>query len=788
MHPRGLILIALLGATCSIGEPGTARASDGTWVGLYPPPPRRSASAILDPVRHSMFVFGGGRGYMSPNCNFSGCSSQVDRNDTWELSLAGSPRWSSVGAGGSRPAARHGQAAIYDPVRDRMIVFGGYDGTAFYNDVWAVNLTGAPVWTPLSPSGSPPAARAGHSAIYDPTRDRIVIHGGVTGPNALADTWQLSLAGGGAWSRITPAGAAPLARGTHGAVYDPVRDRMVIFGGVATGTRLNDTWALVFAPSPAWVAITPTGTLPSARFGPAAAYDGTRDRLVVFGGYDGAARNDVWVLPLATGSVWTQVSPTGTPPQERWLHNAVYDPVGDELVTFAGQDTALNSAFDDVNLLALSPSPHWLANANPPAPSPRRFHSAIVDPTRDRMLVFGGEVTSGTSPFANDLWALSLAGTPLWTEIHPAGTPPTPRFSHTAILDRKRDRMIVFGGSDVVDPPFNDVWALSLSGAPNWQQLSPLGTPPAGRFDHTAIYDPVGDRMIVYGGTLNLNGSSAEVWALALSGTPTWAQLAQIGLSAVERTDHASIYDPIRQAVLSYGGRCSVGGSAIDSRFVSDLELRTLSSNVVLSVSDSTVFADQGCAAVYDGVEDRMVVFDGGHTVGNASSLSGQTWGMPLSGIPARQVLAPGGCAPPLRMSHTVVSDQARDRAVIFGGWDGFSRLHDSYALTWARSLSTPDRRPSRLTLEVPRPNPSRGDCIIGFSLPAPADVTLEVFDALGRLVKCLEQEHLGAGEHARIWAGIDTAGHPVRAGVYFVRLEAGGQRLTRRVVSLAVR
>jgi hypothetical protein len=53
----------------------------------------------------------------------------------------------------------------------------------------------------------------------------------------------------------------------------------------------------------------------------------------------------------------------------------------------------------------------------------RERHTAIYDPVRDRMLVFGG-CDASLAPL-NDVWALSLAGTPVWTHLAPSGTPPT---------------------------------------------------------------------------------------------------------------------------------------------------------------------------------------------------------------------------------------------------------------------------------------------------------------------------------------------------------------------------
>ncbi len=106
----------------------------------------------------------------------------------------------------------------------------------------------------------------------------------------------------------------------------------------------------------------------------------------------------------------------------------------------------------------------------------RDRHTAVYDPVRDRMVVFGG--CSG--PYLNDVWALSLAGTPAWTQLSPSGsTPPVARYSHTAIYDPVRDRMVVFGGSSGSGRSSlaNDVWALgwcTTCTVVDWPQAQPL--------------------------------------------------------------------------------------------------------------------------------------------------------------------------------------------------------------------------------------------------------------------------------------------------------------------------
>src|SRR2546422_4649056 len=139
--------------------------------------------------------------------------------------------WNTAAMGQPSPRYRH--TSIYDPAGQCMIVFGGTNGAgAFYSDTWRLSLTDSPAWTPLTPEGPTPPRRASHSAIYDPVRNRVLVFGGI-GPNGglvdLADVWSLSLSDT-TWSQLQPSGEGPSARSSHSAIYDPVRDRMLIFG------------------------------------------------------------------------------------------------------------------------------------------------------------------------------------------------------------------------------------------------------------------------------------------------------------------------------------------------------------------------------------------------------------------------------------------------------------------------------------------------------------------------------------------------------------------------------
>ena len=74
-------------------------------------------------------------------------------------------------------------------------------------------------------------------------------------------------------------------------------------------------------------------------------------------------------------------------------------------------------------------------------------------------------------------------------------------------------------------------------------------------------------------------------------------------------------------------------------------------------------------------------------------------------------------------------------------------------------------------------PNPTRGQATVEFALPEASEVTLEVYDVLGRRVATLEEGSKQAGRHE---VRLEADGLP--SGVYFGRLEAGGQTRTQKI------
>ena len=136
-----------------------------------------------------------------------------------------------------------------------MVVFGGYYWTTsevYLNDTWALSLEGGGSWSQLMPTGDSPSGRRDHSAVYDPIRNRMVVYGGFglffdqlgMHKRDLDDTWGLDLGGAPAWTRLAGAGGRAGRRSLHLAIYDPARDRMLVSGGQRGGNMVNDDWTL----------------------------------------------------------------------------------------------------------------------------------------------------------------------------------------------------------------------------------------------------------------------------------------------------------------------------------------------------------------------------------------------------------------------------------------------------------------------------------------------------------------------------------------------------------------
>jgi hypothetical protein len=81
------------------------------------------------------------------------------------------------------------------------------------------------------------------------------------------------------------------------------------------------------------------------------------------------------------------------------------------------------------------------------------------------------------------------------------------------------------------------------------------------------------------------------------------------------------------------------------------------------------------------------------------------------------------------------------------------------------------------------RPNPFSRSTTISFMLTSPGSVTLEIYDAAGRLVRILVDASRDAGVQSAVWDGRAETGARARAGVYHARLRVGGVTSVRSLI-----
>ena len=305
-------------------------------------------------------------------------------------------------------------------------------------------------------------------------------------------------------------------------------------------------------------------------------------------------------------------------------------------------------------------------------PSPRAGHVMMLDPVRDRLIVFGGANT-------NDVWALNLADPPAWEQLLPTGTPPSLRSGAVAGYDSLRNRMVLFGGNDATGTSLDDTWALSLGPSPAWTPIVPISPLPPARAG-TGVYDPIGDRLLIVGGVQGsypLSQELTDVWALSLS-APTWTQLSTSGIKG---GGAVVVMDPVRNRLVRYGG------STIPCPPPNPLQTFTLTPPYSWSTIDPA--GRYGHVAVYDPVQDRLLVHGGVETCPNNHMLQFEGLSAYSFGVGTWSDLGPPVTRPEIRVRPLMVYVPSRQEAVVVGGQhDGFGALTDVWRLDLSASLT----------------------------------------------------------------------------------------------------
>lgn len=764
-------------------------------------------------------------------------SEREARADLLRFALHPVPEWqdSTEDGWGStrRPPPLEGHTALLDVGGfHRTLVFGGHDATVpggpevVNGDVWQLmrqdeDLTRQVVWTWDTVKTSPdpiagrPVARWAHAAAITSDR-RMIVFGGRTASGALGDVWQLQLAvpfnAAAPWKQLAPTPdpihGSPSARWGQSAIYDAALNRMLVFGGRDAGALASaDAWALTLGATPAWQRLTPSG---QPREGHSAvAANVSYPRVWLFGGRGGAGmRNDVHEYRIDTDTWRVPTLAAGSPvPPARADHASFFG--GDEYMTIVGGELAdgtlddrvwrlrfIAPFFESTQLVwlqdpvqAKSPGPragHVLVPASVLTTS-RRFE--IYDPAGSTagvpgsvielpasakrfcwfyptmILLPGGHIFHATG---GNTGLLDLT-TNTWTNV-PGGYA-----GGTAgqVVHYAPGRVMRCGGNSRAG--LTDVIAFGAQDQTTGWTPWTLGKLQS-RILHKATLLPSGD-VLVTGGVTGLSDlvgiRRPQLW----NETTGWSDSTTLAIEPVLRSYHGT------STLLPDGRVLTSGGSSPDTQpymgcvyeppYLFDTNGDLVRQTVIAGAPDSATFGSvltlgtevvadaadivgacvmRPCAVTHDvNFEQRRVPLAFEHSGGVLHVT------LPASG----ELAPPGDYMLFLLRSVNGVAVPSIARWI---------RLRPGPV------LDAPPPSAPRLAFARPWPNPSVGNVQLHWSLARAADVRLDVLDAAGRRLRALARRTSPAGPDRASWDHRDDRGRGVPAGLYFVRLTAGGE------------
>lgn len=493
---------------------------------------------------------------------------------TWFVSASGE---SSLG---ERPNTV--RAATFEPAP--VSTTGGYDVRTAAADGDSLTIGASHRWAPVMQQTADP--RPGHWIVYDSGRDRVVL----IEPSFNDEVWEFD---GRTWRAVVPQSARPEPRVAFGLAYDSHRGLTYLWGGRRDGELelLNDLWAW---DGERWTEVE-TSTRPPPRNSHSFVYDSLRRRLVMFGGDAStstvpASLDDLWEFD---GDDWAQVDAGSLRPEPRLAACMTYDSVRGVSLLFGGTTTSTTYrdtwAWDGMR---------WTLSSTT-GPSARFNCGMGFDAARGVAVMHVGAQLRGPSTpamLADDTWEWD--GT-RWTEAPNGGGTGVDLVGINALaFDTRRARIVHFTatfmgvfstwtwdgtdwtalrpsapsaiddirvawdaarGEAVLFGAFSPVPGLLFPGTAlydgeGWRSLPP-GPGPSGRSGHAMAYDPVRERVVLFGGAAS-GQRLADVWewdGSAWTPVPTSTVTGPSG-----RNNHAMAWDPNTQEILMYGGTVDV--------------------------------------------------------------------------------------------------------------------------------------------------------------------------------------------------------------------------------------
>jgi Galactose oxidase, central domain len=248
--------------------------------------------------------------------------------------------------------------------------------------------------------------------------------------------------------------------------------------------------------------------------------------------------------------LWTQKQDIGPTPRNG--HAMAYDSARGRVVPFGGE---FGSEFTDLGIGVLKDTWEWdgenWTQVADTGPSARRGHTLASDDKRQRVVLFGGSRKTIRGPIQgqetdlqNDTWEWDGEK---WTQVEDTG--PTARSFHGMAYDNKRERTVLFGGTNdrTTPPQLNDTWEWDGS---IWKHITDIG--PGGVSGHTMVYN--GRGIESFGGMDSSLRRLGNTWEWD---GKHWTQKQDMGPDPCTFTSMA--YDSKRDRVVLFGGFANDG-------------------------------------------------------------------------------------------------------------------------------------------------------------------------------------------------------------------------------------
>ena len=321
-----------------------------------------------------------------------------------------------------RPSPRFGHRMVYDPVNERMFLFGGAvweNRYTFFDELWSYDSS-TNVWTEVE-YGPGPSGRFNHMMVYVPDRHQLFLFGGFSASDRIGDTWVYDIEAN-EWTQLRPQDS-PSPRSDAAIAYDEANGGVILHDGYCRDdSHPQDTWVYDFGEND-WMLMDPEES-PKPQYGHHMIYDSLNRKVVMYGGhwsYAGTSQHGysdgVWTYDYPSDT-WTKVDPAISLPSRYW-HTLAYDEDRGKMVVFGGSG-ARDAVLDDTWLYDLSTNT-WERLYTDEKPPERENSALVYDPVHEKFILFGGLREIGEPPL-DDLWVLDSAEGD-WREILPEAAP-----------------------------------------------------------------------------------------------------------------------------------------------------------------------------------------------------------------------------------------------------------------------------------------------------------------------------------------------------------------------------